>query len=41
MEKFNIHVPDAVIADLHDRLARARYPADLGNEQWAYGTNAE
>ena len=41
MEKFSINVPDSVITDLHDRLARARYPSDLGNDQWAYGTNAD
>ena len=41
MEKFSISVPDSVLTDLHDRLARARYPNDLGNDQWAYGTNAE
>ena len=41
MESFRIEVPDDVLSDLRDRLARARYPADLGNAQWAYGTNGD
>ncbi|HXR25245.1 MAG TPA: epoxide hydrolase, partial [Candidatus Binataceae bacterium] len=38
-EAFKIAVPDAVLSDLRDRLARVRYPIDFANETWAYGTN--
>ena len=38
-ESFKIAVPDAVLADLRERLARVRYPIDFANENWAYGTN--
>ena len=38
-ESFKVAVPDAVLSDLRERLARVRYPADFVNENWAYGTN--
>src|ERR1700694_5744921 len=38
-ESFKITVPDAVLTDLRERLARVRYPIDFANENWAYGTN--
>jgi pimeloyl-ACP methyl ester carboxylesterase len=36
---FTIHVPDAVLSDLKDRLARARPPEELDGSGWTYGTN--
>jgi epoxide hydrolase len=36
---FTIHVPDAVLADLKERLARARLPEELDGSGWTYGTN--
>ncbi len=39
-EAFTIDIPDAVLIDLKERLARARYAEDFANEGWAYGTNA-
>lgn len=39
MEPFTIDVPDATLADLHDRLARTRWPEDFGNDAWQYGTS--
>jgi pimeloyl-ACP methyl ester carboxylesterase len=36
---FTLHVPDAEIADLRDRLARARFPDQAPGEAWAYGTD--
>ena len=36
---FEIAVPDAVLADLRDRLARTRLPDDLPGTEWDYGTN--
>ncbi|MCG3170099.1 MAG: hypothetical protein CALGDGBN_01636 [Pseudomonadales bacterium] len=37
--KFRIDIDDAVIADLRERLQRARWAADFGNEDWSYGAN--
>jgi pimeloyl-ACP methyl ester carboxylesterase len=39
-ERFTISIPDAVLADLKDRLARTRYAPDFANDGWAYGTEA-
>lgn len=36
---FTLHVPDADIADLHDRLSRTRLPDQTPGEAWAYGTS--
>lgn len=36
---FRIRVPDADLKDLKDRLARARYPDELPDGNWDYGTN--
>ncbi|HMD46186.1 MAG TPA: epoxide hydrolase, partial [Acidimicrobiales bacterium] len=38
-EPFTIAVPDAVLEDLAQRLARVRWPGDPGNDDWRYGTN--
>ncbi|MBN1205805.1 MAG: epoxide hydrolase [Myxococcaceae bacterium] len=38
MEKFTINVPDAVLADLSERLARTRWPDQVDNAGWDYGT---
>ena len=40
MESFTITIADAVLDDLKERLRRARFPSDLGNCNWDYGTNA-
>lgn len=37
---FEIHIPDADIQDLKERLARARLPAQIPGTGWEYGTNA-
>jgi len=36
---FTIHVPDAVLTDLKDRLRRTRYPDQVDGAGWDYGTN--
>ena len=36
---FKIRVPDAVLADLRQRLSRARFGDELPNTGWDYGTN--
>jgi pimeloyl-ACP methyl ester carboxylesterase len=35
---FKIDVPDSVLADLKDRLARTRLPDEIGGAGWDYGT---
>src|SRR5580698_1188162 len=37
--QFSLHIPDADIADLRDRLARTRLPDQAPGEPWAYGTD--
>jgi pimeloyl-ACP methyl ester carboxylesterase len=36
---FRLHVPDADLADLRDRLARTRLPDQAPGAPWAYGTD--
>ncbi len=36
---FKIQVPDAVLADLKDRLGRARFPGEIPGVGWDYGTD--
>ena len=38
VEQFEIRIDDADVADLRHRLSRTRWPSDLGNESWQYGT---
>jgi len=38
-EKFTIAVPDAVLTDLRERLARTRLPGEVRDSGWTYGTN--
>lgn len=37
IERFHIHVEDAVLADLKERLARTRYPDQIPDTGWDYG----
>jgi pimeloyl-ACP methyl ester carboxylesterase len=39
IEPFRIAVPDAVLADLRERLARARLPDEIPGSEWTYGTS--
>ena len=36
---FKIQVPDSVLTDLKDRLARARFPGEIPGAGWDYGTD--
>lgn len=38
-ESFSVHIPDSVLTDLAERLARVRWAEDFGNAGWDYGTN--
>ena len=40
-ERFAIAVPQADLDDLRRRLSQARWPGDLANETWHYGTNED
>lgn len=37
--QFHIDIPEASLTDLHDRLKRTRWPDELNNSGWEYGTN--
>jgi len=37
-ESFVIKIPEGEVLDLKERLGRARFPGDLANETWHYGT---
>jgi pimeloyl-ACP methyl ester carboxylesterase len=39
IKPFKIRVDDAVLADLKQRLARTRFPGEIANSDWDYGTN--
>ena len=38
-QPFRLHVADAAIADLRERLGRTRFPDQAPGEPWAYGTD--
>jgi hypothetical protein len=38
-EPFVIAVPEDTLVDLRERLARTRWPDEIGNDNWQYGTN--
>jgi microsomal epoxide hydrolase len=38
-EPFTIQVPDAVLTDLRERLARVRWPGEVPDTGWDYGAN--
>ncbi|MGE0861916.1 MAG: epoxide hydrolase family protein [Gammaproteobacteria bacterium] len=38
---FTLHVPDAALSDLRERLARTRWPDRTPGEAWAYGTDPD
>jgi pimeloyl-ACP methyl ester carboxylesterase len=41
VREFAVDVPDAVLDDLRDRLARTRWPDQLPGSGWEYGTDLE
>jgi pimeloyl-ACP methyl ester carboxylesterase len=40
IEPFEIRVDDAILADLHDRLTRTRFPDQIAGTGWEYGMPA-
>jgi pimeloyl-ACP methyl ester carboxylesterase len=41
IEPYQIAIPQVVIEDLGQRLARTRWTGDFANDDWAYGANAQ
>jgi epoxide hydrolase len=41
VEPFEVHVDDAVLDDLRERLARTRFPDEVDGAGWEYGTPTE
>jgi len=39
IEPFRIHVPDEVLEDLRERLRRTRWPDQISDSGWTYGTD--
>ncbi len=39
IQPYRINVPDAVLTDLKERLARTRFPSEIEGSGWNYGTN--
>jgi pimeloyl-ACP methyl ester carboxylesterase len=39
VKPFKIEVPEATLEDLRDRLARTRWPDEVNDENWSYGTD--
>jgi pimeloyl-ACP methyl ester carboxylesterase len=39
IQSFRIAVPDAVLADLKERLTRTRFPDEVNDADWSYGTS--
>ncbi len=39
LQPFRVDVPDAVLADLRDRLDRTRWPDQIPGSGWSYGTD--
>ena len=40
-QPFMLRVPDSELADLRERLARARFPDGAPGDPWAYGTSVD
>ena len=38
---FQLHVPESALTDLHERLARTRFPDQAPGEAWAFGTDLD
>lgn len=36
---FRVDIPDAVLTDLQQRLANTRWPDEVPNSGWEYGTD--
>ena len=41
VKPFRIHVPESVLDDLRDRLSRTRWPDQINDDAWTYGTDLQ
>ena len=41
MQPFTVEVPDAVLEDLRERLARTRWPDEIAGSGWDYASNLD
>ena len=39
IQPFKIQIPESVLEDLQARLERTRFPEEITNSEWDYGTN--
>ena len=39
VKPFRIHISDEILSDLRERLKRTRWPDEIPNAGWTYGTN--
>jgi microsomal epoxide hydrolase len=39
VQPFSIEIPEATLRDLRERLARTRWPDEVRDSGWDYGTN--
>lgn len=39
IQQFEVHIPDTLLHDLEERLALARWPDEIPDSGWTYGTN--
>jgi pimeloyl-ACP methyl ester carboxylesterase len=39
VESFKVEIPQSALDDVRERLLRTRWPTDIANEHWDYGTN--
>ena len=39
VKPYQVHIPDSVLADLRDRLERTRWPGEIPDSGWDYGSN--
>ncbi len=41
IQPFTVHIPQATLDDLHERLSRTRWPDEVEGAGWDYGTNLD
>ena len=41
VQPFEVHIPDTILHDLHDRLAHTRWPDEIPDSGWDNGTNLD
>jgi pimeloyl-ACP methyl ester carboxylesterase len=39
VQQFEVHIPDTILHDLQERLAHTRWPDEIPDSGWNYGTN--